>query len=77
MDTFRGLYEPSLGLGGLTPGGFSLNYRFPDALYVNRFERQGRGWRWIIVEQSPGKPDKPFAEYALAPASCRGMTFEF
>ena len=77
MDTFGGLYEPSLGLGKLTPEGFTLSYRFPDALYVNRFERRGGGWRWTIVEQAAGKTDKGFAEYSLARASCRGMRFDF
>lgn len=77
MDTFGGLYEPSLGLGKLSPEGFTLSYRFPDALYVNRFERRGRGWHWTIAEQAAGKPDKGFAEYSLAPASCRGMRFDF
>ncbi len=77
MDTFGGLYEPSMGLGKLTPGGFTLSYRFPDALYVNRFERAGKGWHWTIVEQAAGKPDKRFADYRLTPARCRGMTFGF
>ena len=77
MDTFGGLYEPSLGLGAVNGAGFSIDYRFPDALYHNRFERIGKAWRWTIVEQAPGKPDKLFAQYKLRPASCRGMTFGF
>lgn len=77
MDTFGGLYEPSLGLGAVNGDGFSVDYRFPDAVYHNRFERVGRGWRWTIVEQATGKPDKLFAEYKLTPARCRGMTFSF
>lgn len=77
MDTFGGLYEPSLGLGAVTGDGFTLDYRFPDAVYRNRFERSGKHWRWTIVEQATGKPDKLFAEYSLRQASCHGMTFEF
>lgn len=77
MDTFGGLYEPSLGLGGVTADGFQLRYRFPDAVYANRFERRGKGWRWTIVEQAAGKPDKLFARYDLTPASCAGMRFGF
>ena len=77
MDTFGGLYQPSLGLGAVSGDGFSLDYRFPDAVYTNRFERQGRGWRWRIVEKAPGKPERLFAEYRLTPASCRGMSFTF
>jgi hypothetical protein len=77
MDTFGGLYEPSLGLGRTSPGGFTLSYRFPDALYVNRFERQRDGWHWSIAEQAPDRPDKLFADYTLIRASCRGMRFGF
>lgn len=77
MDTFGGLYEPSMGLGTASREGFTLTYRFPDTLYVNRFERRGRGWRWTITETAPGKPDKLFARYVLARTSCRGMTFAF
>lgn len=77
MDTFGGLYEPSLGLGAADGNSLSIDYRFPDAVYHNRFERLDKGWRWTIVEQSPGKPDKLFAEYQLTPASCHGMTFKY
>ncbi len=77
MDTFGGLYEPSLGLGAVTIDGFALDYRFPDAIYHNRFKRVGKLWSWTILEQAAGKPDKLFAEYKLRPASCRGMNFEF
>jgi len=77
IDTFGGLYEPSLGLGTVTDQGFTLDYKFPDAVYANRFERIGKGWRWTIVEKANGKPDKLFARYDLRPASCRGMRFGF
>ena len=77
MDTFAGLFEPSMGLGRTTTDGFSLNYRFPDAIYVNHFERRGRSWRWTIMENAPGKPDKLFARYDFKQASCRGMSFSF
>lgn len=77
MDTFGGLYEPSLGLGRATATGFSLSYRFPDATYTNSFERQGKGWHWRIVEQAPDKTDKLFADYRLTPAACAGMRFDF
>jgi hypothetical protein len=77
MDTFGGLYEPSLGLGATTGDGFALAYRFPDAVHANRFVRRGKGWTWTILEQAPGKPDKLFARYELRSASCRGMRFEF
>jgi hypothetical protein len=61
----------------VTNNGSVLDYRFPDAVYANRFERAGNNWRWTIVEQAPGKPDKLFARYDLAPTSCKGMKFDF
>ena len=77
MDTFGGAYGPSLGAGTVTAVGFSLDYRFPDSIYTNRFARVGRGWRWTITEKAAGKPAKLFARYDLTPASCRGMMFGF
>lgn len=77
MDTFGGLYQPSLGLGAVTGDGFSLDYRFPDAVYANRFVRSANAWHWTIIEQAPGKPEKLFAEYRFTPAACRGMKFDF
>lgn len=76
-DTFGGLYEPSLGLGEKTTDGFVQVYRFPDANYVNRFVRDGRGWLWTIHETAAGKPDVLFASYRLRPSSCRGLNFTF
>jgi hypothetical protein len=77
MDTFGGLYEPSLGLGTANSNGFNVDYHFPDVIYHNRFERVGNGWHWEIIEQAWSKPDRLFAEYKLRRASCRGMTFSF
>lgn len=77
MDTFGGLYEPSLGLGRMTDDGFALDYRFPDAVYANRFARRGKGWTWTITETAPRKPDRLFARYELTRASCKGMTLGF
>lgn len=77
MDTFGGLYEPSMGLGAITADGFTLDYRFPDAVYTNLFMRRGTGWRWTITEKPTGKPEKTFAQYVLVPASCAGMKFDF
>ncbi|SOB79371.1 hypothetical protein SAMN06297144_0513 [Sphingomonas guangdongensis] len=76
-DTFGGLYEPSLGLGTLEESGFVQRYRFPDAIYLNRFSREGTGWRWTITEERVGKPASIFADYRLRPASCRGMAFDY
>ena len=77
MDTFGGLYGPSQGLGKVTREGFMLDYHFPDAVYINRFVRSGRGWIWTIEEKPNGKPGRLFAQYRLRPASCSGMKFDF
>jgi hypothetical protein len=77
MDSFGGAYGPSLGTGAVTRDGFSLDYRFPDSVYTNRFTRNGKGWRWMIMEKATGKPAKLFARYDLKPASCRGISFDF
>ena len=77
MDTFGGAYGPSLGAGWVTLDGFSLDYRFPDSVYTNRFIRNGKGWRWTIMEKADGRPAKLFARYDLMPASCRGIKFDF
>ena len=76
MDSFGGAFSTS-GTGAATSDGFSVEYRYPDAVYTNRFVRVGKGWRWTILEQATGKPQTLFAEYRLTPASCRGMTFSF
>lgn len=76
-DTFAGLYEPSLGRGAITADGFDQQYRFPDSVYLNRFQRSGRNWRWTIVEQVSGREDRLFADYVLAPSRCNGMRFTY
>jgi hypothetical protein len=77
MDTFGGLYEPSLGLGRVETDGFNLDYKFKDAVYHNSFRRVGRGWRWTIVEQPFSNPQRLFARYDLTRTSCRGFVFDF
>lgn len=74
-DTFGGMYEPSFGAGETEATGFVQQYRFPDAIYVNRFVRVAGGWHWTITERSAGKADSLFADYHLRPASCRSMRF--
>ena len=77
MDSFGGMYQPSLGLGQVTSDGFILDYRFPDTVYTNRFVRSAKGWTWTIVEKPTGKAERLFAEYRLSRASCSGMKFGF
>lgn len=76
MDSLGGAFSTS-GSGGATSDGFTVEYRYPDAVYTNRFVRVAKGWRWTILEQATGKPQTLFAEYQLRPAGCRGMTFSF
>jgi hypothetical protein len=77
LDTTGGLFEPSLGLGELEQGGFVQRYRFPGAVYINRFTRIESGWRWTITEQTKEKPTSVFADYHLRSASCREMRFDY
>jgi hypothetical protein len=77
MDTFGGLYEPSMGLGAVTSDGFSVDYRFPDSVYTNHFRRVPSGWTWTIVEKASRKPGRLFAEYRLTGSGCAGMRFGF
>jgi len=76
LDTFGGA-GPVKTTGKANQDGFSVAYDYGDSVYTNRFQRVGKGWRWTIIEQVPGKPEKLFAEYNLTPASCRSMKFEF
>ena len=77
MDTFGGLYEPSMGLGRVAKDGFTLDYRFPDSVYTNRFSRTGKSWTWTIIEKPRDKPERLFAKYILSAAPCRRMKFGF
>ena len=78
MDTFGGLYEPSLGLGAVNHDGFALDYHFPDTVYHNSFVREVKGWRWTIMERAAaGGRERIFAEYRLSPATCRNKEFAF
>jgi len=78
MDSFGGAFSiVGDGQPDAAGAGFTVDYHYPDSTYVNRFRREGPGWRWTITEEAAGKPDKAFASYELAPASCEGMTFAF
>jgi len=72
LDTFGGA-GPVKTTGMATGDGFWVAYDYGDSVYTNRFDHVGKDWRWTIVEQEPGKPEKLFAEYHLTPTTCRGM----
>lgn len=76
MDSLGAAYSTS-GKGSVTSDGFTIVYSYPDSAYTNRFQRVAKRWRWTIVEQVAGQPDKVFARYELTPASCKGMKFDF
>ena len=76
MDSFGGAYSTP-GKGVATGDGLSVVYAYPDSIYTNRFTRAGKGWRWTIMEQASGKPERMFAQYNLTRTSCRGMKFDF
>jgi hypothetical protein len=63
--------------GSPTKDGFTVGYDFGDSVYTNRFAKTRGGWRWMIIEQVPGKPDRIFAHYDLTPTTCGGKTFDF
>lgn len=70
-DSFGGAFARS-GEGAVVPGGFDIGYDYGDAVYVNRWRREGRALRWTIVERRKTAPgdDTLFAHYALRPAPC-------
>jgi hypothetical protein len=76
MDSFGGAYSTS-GKGAVTSNGFDVVYTYPDSVYVNHFQRSGKGWTWTIIEKVPNKPERQFARYDLRPASCTGNAFTF
>lgn len=76
MDSFGGEYTAP-GSGSADHGGLTIDYRYPEENYRNRFEPEGTGWKWTITAQAAGKPDRAFAEYHLAPARCDSTRFAF
>jgi hypothetical protein len=63
--------------GAPTADGFIVAYDFGDSVYTNRFASTADGWRWTIMEQVTGKPEREFAHYHLTRAACRGKKFDF
>lgn len=67
-DSFGGDFTAT-GKGEVQPGGFDIAYAYPDALFVNRWRRDGRDLTWTIVARSDGK-ENAFARYTLKRAAC-------
>lgn len=77
MDSFGAGYSAA-GKGRADRDGvLSIDYAYPDALYANRLEPLGRGWRWTITARKPDGSEKVFASYVLTPAKCDGTAFAF
>lgn len=72
MDTFGGA-GTAAGAGQVETSGFSVSYAYPDATFINRFARDGAGWRWTIVQRGGDGAERPFASYRLSRAACRGF----
>jgi len=76
MDSFGAGYSAA-GKGQVARGVIALDYAYPDALYANRIEPAGSGWRWTIAARKPDDSEKPFASYTLTPAKCGDAAFAF
>ncbi len=72
MDSFGGAYSVH-GAGRATPSELVVNYAYPDATYVNRFNRTADGWDWRVDEERANQAPRMFAHYTLRPGSCAGM----
>jgi hypothetical protein len=68
MDSFGGDFTAT-GKGEVQPGGFDIAYAYPDALFVNRWRRDGERLIWSIVARS-GEKENAFARYALTRSAC-------
>lgn len=67
-DSFGGDFTAT-GKGEVQPGGFDIAYAYPDALFVNRWRRDGERLTWTIVART-GAKEAPFASYVLTRAAC-------
>lgn len=68
MDSFGGDFAAT-GKGEVAPGGFDIAYAYPDALFVNRWRRDGERLTWTIVARG-GEKENAFARYALTRSTC-------
>lgn len=76
MDSFGAGYSAA-GKGQVAAGVIAVDYAYSDAVYANRIEPLGSGWRWTIIERKPDGGEKPFAGYTLTPAKCGDTAFAF
>lgn len=77
MDSFGAGYSAAGKGRADSDGVLSIDYAYPDALYANRFEPLGKGWRWTITARKPDGSEKAFANYVPTPAKCDGTAFAF
>ena len=67
-DSFGGDFT-AVGQGEVQPGGFDIAYAYPDALFVNRWRRDGEHLTWTIVAKM-GDRENAFAQYMLTRSIC-------
>lgn len=67
-DSFGGSFTAT-GTGDARDDGFEVDYRYPDANFVNRWRLQEGKLSWTIVSKNAAG-EKPFARYDLKPAPC-------
>lgn len=68
-DSFGGDFTAT-GKGEVAPGGFDIAYAYPDAVFVNRWRRDGDRLTWTIVARS-GDKENAFARYELKREACQ------
>ena len=67
-DSFGGDFTAT-GKGEVQSGGFDIAYAYPDALFLNRWRRDGERLTWTIVART-GAKEAPFASYTLTRSAC-------
>ena len=74
-DSFGGAYATT-GVGASTPSGFEMTYRYPDAVFTNRWRIDGaqKTLTWDITSRPSKNPssarESVFAHYALHATTC-------
>ncbi len=68
-DSFGPAYT-STGKGAPTADGFAITYPYPDADFVNRWQRKDTGLEWQITARDKAGKESLFARYTLRPERC-------
>lgn len=68
-DSFGAAYTAT-GKGAPTAEGFAITYPYPDADFVNQWQRKDGGLVWQITARDKAGKESLFARYTLREASC-------